>query len=180
MLSVSKGQPLKIKCKAAGLLEEQAPTDNIATRDLDQKPYWSIERARIEGTRSVPVELIVNGYPVERKILEADGRVEDIEFEYTPERSSWVALRVFPAAHTNPVFVEVDGQPIRASKRSADWCLKSVEQCWAQKSPKIRAEELEAAKEAYAHATQAYQAILAESYDDTASDKQKPAGKSKP
>lgn len=179
VLRVAKGQPLKIKCKAAGLLEEKAPTDNIAARDLDQKPYWSIERARIASTRSVPVELIVNGYPVERKTLEADGRVEDIEFEYTPERSSWVALRVFPAAHTNPVFVEVDGQPIRASKRSADWCLKSVEQCWAQKSPSIRAEELEAAKQAYAHATQAYQAILAESYDDTASDKQKPADNSK-
>ena len=31
------------------------------------KPYWHIERARIEGTRNVPVELVVNGHPVARR-----------------------------------------------------------------------------------------------------------------
>ena len=60
---------------------------------------------------------------VEKKLIDADGDVNELEFEYTPDRSSWVAIRVFPAAHTNPIFVEVDGAPIRASKRSAEWCL---------------------------------------------------------
>ena len=39
----------------------------------------------------------------------------------TTVRSSWAALRVYPSAHTNPVFVLVGGRPIRASHRSAEW-----------------------------------------------------------
>ena len=39
-------------------------TLNCAGRPLDQKPYWDIERARIGETRTVPVEVIVNGHPV--------------------------------------------------------------------------------------------------------------------
>ena len=81
----------------------------------------------MKGTRKVPVELIVNGEAVEKKLIEADGQTNDVEFDFTPERSSWVAVRVFPAAHTNPIFVEVDGKPIRASKRSAQWCLDAVD-----------------------------------------------------
>ena len=34
-----------------------------------------------------------------------------------------------PSAHTNPVFVIVGDQPIRASRRSAEWCLRGVDQC---------------------------------------------------
>ena len=56
--------------------------------------------------------------------------IEDLTFDYKPEFSSWVALRIFPACHTNPVFVEVDGKPIRASKKSAQWCVDAVETCW--------------------------------------------------
>lgn len=166
VLAVKAGKPLRIKCKASGLLDRQTPDEDILTRDLDQQPYWHIERARVKGTRQVTVELIVNGYAVDKKFIEADGRVEEIEFDYTPERSSWIALRVFPAAHTNPVFVEVDGQPIRASKRSAQWCLDAVARCWESKSPVIRASERDAARAAYDHAAAAYQEILAEAYDD--------------
>ena len=165
-LAATKAQSLKIKCKAVGLLQEKPTPDDILERGLNQSPYWHIERARIPGTRTVPVELVVNGNPVERRIIEADGRVQELEFEYSPERSSWIAIRVFPAAHTNPIFVEVDGQPIRASKRSARWCLKSVDQCWKSKSPLIHEDERDAARSAYAHATNAYQAILDEAYDD--------------
>jgi len=53
------------------------------------KPYWHVERARIGDTRQVAVELIVNGESVDQKLIEADGRVEDVRFNYTPERSSW-------------------------------------------------------------------------------------------
>ncbi len=101
------------------------------------------------GTRQIPVELIVNGQSVDKQLIEADGSVHDLEFRYTPDRSSWVAIRVFPAAHTNPVFVEVDGAPIRASKRSAQWCVDAVDRCWESKSPAIRESEREAAKAAY-------------------------------
>lgn len=166
VLATKAGEALKIKCQAAALLDEKPKNDDILTRKLDKQPYWHVERARVKGTRQVPVELIVNGEAVEKKLIEADGKVNDIEFAYTPKQSSWVAVRVFPAAHTNPVFVEVDGKPIRASKRSAQWCLDAVDKCWSQKESKIRDTEKTAAKDAYDHAREAYRKILAESFDD--------------
>ncbi|MGE3821580.1 MAG: CehA/McbA family metallohydrolase, partial [Isosphaeraceae bacterium] len=134
----------------------------IKGRSLDQKPYWDVERARIKGTRTVPVEVIVNGYPVASKEVEADGAFRDLEFDVKIERSSWVALRVYPSSHTNPVWVTVGDHPVRASKRSAEWCLKSVDQCWSQKSRAIRPSERERAREAYDVARAAYRKILAE------------------
>lgn len=165
ILAVQNGQSLKISVKAAALLEEN-PRQEIRDRRLNHQPFWHVERARFEDSRQVPVELVVNGRAVATQLIEADGHVQELEFHFTPERSSWVALRVFPAAHTNPIFVEVDGRPIRASKRSAQWCLDSVDQCWESKSPQIRDEEREAAKAAYDHARDVYCTILAEAYDD--------------
>jgi hypothetical protein len=164
-LSVKKGQPLRIGLKTAAYLEEK-PRDDIRQKPLDQKPYWHVERARIGDTRKVPVELIVNGQSGGRKEIVADGSVKDISFDYTPDRSSWVAVRIYPSSHTNPVFVEVDGQPIRASKRSAQWCLDAVDVCWKSKVGRTREHERAAAKAAYDAASAAYQKILAEAYDD--------------
>jgi hypothetical protein len=166
VLAAKQGEPLKIVCKAAAMLGDAPTPDDILTRGLDKQPYWHIERARVKGTRQVPVELIVNGEAVDKKLIEADGRVNDIEFNFTPQQSSWVAFRVFPAAHTNPVFVEVDGKPIRASRRSAQWCLDAVDKCWNAKQSKIRDSEHQAAEEAYDHARATYRTILAESFDD--------------
>ena len=67
---------------------------------------------------------------------------------------------------SNPIFVLVGGKPIRASKKSAEWCLKSVDQCWSKKEPAIRASEKEAARRAYEVAREAYRKILAESQGD--------------
>ena len=166
VLSVDSGEPLKIKVQAAGLLAPE-PQEAIRSRALDQKPYWNIERCRIGDSRRVPVELIVNGQSVETQEIEADGSITELTFDYTPKISSWVALRIFPSAHTNPVFVEVDGKPIRASKRSAQWCLDAVDVCWQQKEPQIRAAEKKAAEAAYDVAREAYRRILRESADDT-------------
>ena len=77
-----------------------------------------------------------------------------------------MALRVFPSCHTNPVFVEVDGKPIRASKKSAQWCLDAVDVCWKQKVKQTRAAEQPAAAAAYDVARKAYAKILAESVAD--------------
>ena len=159
---VTGGQTLHIKCKAAGLLQEKPGEDGIAKRDLDEQPYWHIERARVEGTRQIPVELIVNGQVVDKKLIEADGNIQDLQFEYAPDRSSWIAIRVFPAAHTNPIFVELDGKPIRASKKSAQWCLDAVDVCWNAKLPGLRESERVAAANAYEMARQAYRRILEE------------------
>jgi hypothetical protein len=71
-----------------------------------------------------------------------------------------------PSSHTNPVFVLVGDKPIRASRRSADWCLKGVDQCWRQKRTSYKGAEQEEAVQAYAHAREVYQKILSESEVD--------------
>ena len=162
VLAVKKGEKLDITAEAAALLAEQ-PNDDIRNRPLNQKPYWHVERARLEDSRKVRVELIVNGEVEAHRDIEATGDIHDVKFEYTPEQSSWVALRIFPTCHTNPIFVEVDGQPIRASKKSAQWCLDAVDVCFNSKKGRIREGEREAAKAAYDHARDAYRKILAES-----------------
>ena len=170
-LAVKRGQKLSVKVKAAGLLDENPDSPDAArirNARLDQKPYWHIERARIGNTRKVPVELIVNGQSVETKEIEADGQINDLTFDYAPKHSSWVAVRIFPSSHTNPIFVEVDGQPIRASKRSAQWCRDAVDVCWKKKEPQIRKEEKADAAKAYDVARAAYDKAIAEAVDDLA------------
>jgi hypothetical protein len=79
------------------------------------------------------------------------------------EKSSWVAVRAFPFARTNPIFVLVDGKPIRASRQSAEWCLRGVDQCWKAKKPTYAEFEQEQAERAYEHARKVYQKVWEES-----------------
>ncbi len=51
----------------------------------------------------------------------------------------------------------------RASKRSAEWCLKAVDQCWSQKQRFYDEDEMQDALDAYEHARLAYRRILSES-----------------
>lgn len=157
-----------IKAKVAALLEPKptSETEKIRKTPLHKKPYWDIERARIEDTRKVPVEVVVNGRPAARQEIVADGSEQDVTFRVPIQASSWVALRIFPSSHTNPVFVLVGDKPIRASKRSVEWCLKAVDQCWKQKKRAIRKSELADAEKAYNHARDAYKKILAETTRD--------------
>ncbi|MGH7246569.1 MAG: CehA/McbA family metallohydrolase [Pseudomonadota bacterium] len=144
------------------------PLPNEALRKLpwDQKPYWDIERARIGDTRDVPVELIVNGKSVARKIVAADGQIRAVSFDAPIERSSWIAVRILPSSHSNPIFALVGGKPVRASRRSAQWCLTAVNQCWTQKAMNTRASERPGARQAYDHAREVYGKLLAESPDE--------------
>ena len=169
VLAMAAPGKVVITTKAAALLAEDpndAEAKTIRTRSLEQQPYWHTERARVGETRKVPVELIVNGQVKGRTEIEANGSVSDINFEVPIEESSWVALRILPAVHTNPVFVEVGNQPIRASKKSAEWCRRAVDVCWEQKSKRIREPEMETAKGAYDAARAAYDKILSESKVD--------------
>jgi hypothetical protein len=122
-----------------------------------------VERARVGTSRKVLVELVVNGEPVDRKEIVADGQWQDVRFDRSVERSSWIALRVLYSSHTNPIFVLVDGKPIRASRRSAEWCRRGVDRCWEMKLPRIRKEEVKDAEAAYDRARQVYDRILQES-----------------
>ncbi len=161
-LDLEAPSTVTITARVAARLAE-TPNLQIKNRSLDQQPYWDIERARIAESRKVPVELIVNGQAVETQEVVANGEIVPIRFEASIDRSSWIALRIFPSSHTNPVFVIVDGEPIRASRKSAQWCLDAVEVCWNQKVNRIREEERDAAREAYDIASQTYQKILEES-----------------
>jgi hypothetical protein len=40
------------------------------------------------------------------------------------ETAGQVACRILPSSHTNPIFVLVGEQPIRAYRRSVEWCLQ--------------------------------------------------------
>ena len=161
VLAAEEGKPLTVTAKAAAMLEE-TPREDIRGKPLDKPYYWHVERARVANTRKVPVELVVNGKAVARKEIEAAGRVEDVSFDWTPTESSWVALRVFPSSHTNPVFVEVGGKPVRASKKSAQWCMDAVEACWKAKVGNIRPGERDEARKAYDVAREAYRKVLSE------------------
>jgi len=152
---------INVKVKAAAYLDPD-PDPDIESRPYDQQPYWHLERARIKNTRQVPVELIVNGESLARQNLTADGVVRELTFDARIRRSSWVALRIIPSSHTNPIFVAVNNQPIRASRESAEWCLASVNQCWTQKETKISKAELPDAVQAYDHAREVYKKLIEE------------------
>jgi hypothetical protein len=159
---------VKVTAQVAAYLDPSvAPKARaIHDRPLAEQPYWDLERARIGETRKVPVELIVNGEPVSRTEVSADGSIQGVSFEVPIKKSSWVALRIYASSHTNPIFVTVNGKPIRASKKSAEWCLKSVDQCWSKKEPAIRSSEKEEARKAYDAARDAYKKSLAECEGD--------------
>lgn len=157
---------VKAVARVAALLDEEidpkwADIKGIRDRRLG-RPFWHVEKARVGETRQLPVELIVNGQSVDSKLIDADGEMREIEFDVPIEQSCWVALRVYPSSHTNPVFVVVDDKPIRASERSARWCLQSLNQCWSQKQKTYDADEIDQAREDYEHARMTYRRLIQE------------------
>ena len=160
-LKLSEPGTVRITANVAALLDEK-PDEAIRSRSYDQKPYWELERSRIGNTRTIPLELIVNGKAVAKQVIEADGKMRPITFQHKIDHSSWVALRVLPSSHTNPVFVTVAGKPIRASRQSIEWCLKAVDQCYQMKLPRIRLTEQGEMKAFYESARQAYRDRLKE------------------
>jgi len=139
------------------------PDEQIRSRPPTEKPYWHLERARIGDTGEVPLEIVVNGVPVARRTVVADGTPRDVTIDVPIEKSSWVAARILPSSHTNPVFIIVGDKPVRASRASAEWCLAAVNQCWTQKASKIAPRELDDARTAYEAARQTYRRIIGES-----------------
>ena len=62
---------------------------------------------RMAGSRDVRIEFIVNGRPVETRTLTADGTIRPVEADLLLPHSGWVAARILPSAHTNPIWVQV-------------------------------------------------------------------------
>ncbi len=161
---LDKPGEVEVKAKVAARLEP-APTpatERIRKARLNAKPYWDLERARIADTRTVPVEVVVNGLPVARQEVVADGTEREVSFRVPVKESSWVCLRILPSSHTNPVWVVVGDKPVRASKRSAEWCEKAVAKCWSQKKKAIRQQEQAEAKAAFDRAAAEYRRIAGE------------------
>lgn len=163
-LKLDAPKTVSVTFDAAALLEETPTelTESIRSKRLDEKPYWHLERCRIGDSRNVPVEIIVNGEVVATKNLAADRHVEQMSFPVEIQKSSWVAVRILPSVHTNPVFVQVGDKPIRANRRSAEWCQEAVKVCWNAKQNNIRPTEREAAKLAYDQAEAIYAKIKEE------------------
>lgn len=165
LLNIDAPQTVNVSFDVTALLEETPTelTQSIRSRRLDDKPYWHVERCRIDETRNVPIEIVVNGEVVATRELTADGHVESMTIPVEIAQSSWVAVRILPSVHTNPVFVHVADRPIRASRRSAEWCEEAVKVCWNSKQNNIRPEERDAAKVAYDQAAEIYRRIRDES-----------------
>ena len=163
-LHLDRPATVRLTGQAASLLPETPRTGSPP--NPDQQPFWTPEHARVTGSRSVTVEVVVNGRSVASQSLTADGSIRDLAFDVPIERSSWIALRILGSAHTNPIFVLVGSRPIRASKKSVEWCLKGVDQCWSQKSRRVQPAERASAERAYEHARVRYRQILSETESD--------------
>lgn len=164
-LALEKPGTVQVQFDVSAYLADAQPTaetEAIRGRRLDEKPYWNLERSRVGQSRRVPVEVIVNGKSVATREIEADGALQSMEIPLEIQQSSWVAVRIFPSVHTNPIWVEVAGQPVRASRQSAQWCLDAVDVCWNQKKGNIRESEREAAQKAYDQARETYRRVMAE------------------
>ncbi|MCI0685224.1 MAG: CehA/McbA family metallohydrolase [Gemmataceae bacterium] len=101
-------------------------------------PLGTAKGGQVPQGPSRNVEIIVNGEAVQTIELPADDKAHDVELRIPIQRSSWVAIRQFPQMHTNPVDVIVDGAPIRASRKSALWCIGTIEQLWRERGDPIK------------------------------------------
>ncbi|MEO6948792.1 MAG: CehA/McbA family metallohydrolase [Ginsengibacter sp.] len=160
-LLLKKSQNVNVSANIAAYLpvEQSASYKDIAQRPYDKNPFWHIERARIGSSRKVKVELIFNGEPVDEVEITADGKSNPVKFTYSIKRSGWIALRILGSSHSNPIFIEIDGKPIM-EKKSVEWCIAALDQCWKKKEPNIRPEEKTAAKTAYDEAREVYKRML--------------------
>jgi hypothetical protein len=164
-LAVPSTTRVRASVRVAARLDE-TPDTAISSRHYSEKPYWHVERARQGSTRQVPVELLRNGVPVARQMIQADGSMKDLSFEVEVGQSSWLAVRILPSAHTNPIWVTVGGKPVRASRRSIQWCLDSVDQCWKNKERFLKGAEHAQGVAAYDHARKVYRERLNEASGD--------------
>jgi hypothetical protein len=153
-----------VTLNAAARLDEH-PAGDLASKPADQKPYWDLERARVGQSRDVQVEFLVDGHVAATRTLLADGTIRGLAADLTLQQSGWVAVRILPSSHTNPIWVEVAGRPMRPSRRSARWCLKAVDRCWLQKSGKFKASERADAEAAYDKARGVYRRLIDEGVD---------------
>lgn len=146
-VALAKPGPVTVKAKVAFAAETPLGTSNGGS---------------VPAGKQRLVELVVNGKAVASREVPADDQTHDLSFDVPIERSSWVALRHFPQMHTNPVNVVVGGKPIRASRKSALWCLGTIEQLWRVRGPGIAAHERAEAEKTFQWAIEQYRKLVEE------------------
>jgi hypothetical protein len=87
--------------------------------------------------------------------------MQSVEFDIPIKESSWVALRILGASHTNPIWVLVDNKPVRVPE-SIKWDIAALEQCFEVKRQGWRPEDYPEAKAAYDYAYEVYAKRLRE------------------
>jgi hypothetical protein len=160
-MKLARPGSVRVTARVAARLADK-PDESIRRTPHTQKPYWDVERARIGDSQEVPVEVVVNGQAVARKTIVADGQVREVTFDVPIAQSSWVTMRILRSSHTNPIWVLVGDKPVRASRRSIEWCLRGVDQCWTQKERTYAPAELAQARADYQHARDVYRKRLLE------------------
>jgi hypothetical protein len=162
-VKLTSAATVRVAALVAARLEERSERTSALPAAGMSEPPWHLERARIGDRRVVAVELVVNGTVAERIELVADGAPRHLQLDVSIAGSSWLALRILPSGHTHPVFVTVNEQPLRASRRSAQWCQACIDRLWSVKSRFFRETERDAARDAFDHARAVYARIAAES-----------------
>lgn len=154
-VAFSSETPLEIRYGAATPVAGQRLVgDTVHYHDTTgARPYAGGQRK---------VELIVNGLPIAVREVPADDRPHDLEFTAEIAKSSWVAVRQFPQLHTNPVNVIVAGRPIRASRKSALWCIGCIDRLLQGRAKSIAPAEREEARRTFEAAQDIYRRIAAE------------------
>jgi hypothetical protein len=125
-------------------------------------PLGTSNGAKLPDSNKRTVELIVNGEAIATQIVPADDKEHVLTFSVDIEKSSWIALRHFPQMHTNPVEVIVNDQPIRVSRRSALWCVGTIEQLWQVRRMAISGDERPEAERVFQWAIDRYRKIASE------------------
>jgi hypothetical protein len=149
-LRLGKPTEVTVTARVAALCSESL--QNSASGGQSEQVYWDVELARLPGRREVMVEVVVNGERAKAVTIQGDGKPQQLKVPIRVERSSWIALRILPSSHTNPIFVTVADKPMQVSTRSAEWCLQCIEESWKKRVEHIKAADLVAAQSACDHA----------------------------
>jgi hypothetical protein len=162
-ISLSKASEIQVRARLA-LAPKMKKSVAYATRIPEGGRRFIGDTVTLHGQRSdewvAPgnrqVELVVNGKVIKTETVECDGQMRQFEFNLDIQKSSWIAIRVFPHLHTNPIEVIVADKPIRASSDSARWCIATIEQLWSQREKNIAPLERDEAKRTFAAAIEIY------------------------
>jgi hypothetical protein len=163
-IELSTPQSITAKALVAAYLPELVTpeAEGMRKKPLDEAPFWHIERCRIGPSRQALVELIVNGRCAGSQKIDATGEPQLIAFETKIQESSWVAIRIFPSCHSNPMYVRVGGKPLRSSRQSAQWCIDCIQAAWSRLGVRIAQHHRAEAIAARNHAVASFHRILDE------------------